>query len=98
MADYYSVIKRTIDTLEPNTREARRALYERARTALLDRLQAAEPRLPMSVFEAEQASLEAAIERVEAQQAQRRTQGSPARRVEMPASIARALSGGAAAD
>ncbi len=95
MADYFSVIKRTIDTLEPNTREARRALYERARTALLDRLQAAEPRLPMSVFEAEQASLEAAIERVEAQHSQRRPAGA-SRRMEVPPVIARVLTGGPA--
>jgi lipoprotein-anchoring transpeptidase ErfK/SrfK len=73
MADYFSVIKRSVETLNPNTREARRALYERARGALLERLRAAEPRLPAPVIEAEQASLEAAISRIEAELSQRRS-------------------------
>jgi lipoprotein-anchoring transpeptidase ErfK/SrfK len=96
MADYFSVIKRSVETLNPNTREARRALYERARGALLERLRAAEPRLPISVIEAEQASLENAISRIEAELSQRR---SPiARGVTVPPGVARVFAPRGGAD
>ena len=39
MADYYPLVAKAIAGLEKNTGEARRALYERARTALVAQLQ-----------------------------------------------------------
>jgi len=65
MADYYSAIARAVSNLPNKTDEARRAIYERARTALQESLRTLDP--PIS--EAEQANaqfaLEAAIRRVE---------------------------------
>ena len=63
MADYYSVIARAVSNLPNKTDEARRAIYERARTALQ------ESSRTLEISEAEQANaqfaLEAAIRRVE---------------------------------
>jgi hypothetical protein len=63
MADYYSLIARAVSRLPSNTDEARRAIYERARTALQ------ESSRTLEISNAEQANaqfaLEAAIRRVE---------------------------------
>jgi lipoprotein-anchoring transpeptidase ErfK/SrfK len=67
MADYYSVMLGAIRNLDPNTVETRRNTYNRARQAMLDRLQSVEPRLPKPVIDAELGALNEAIERVEAQ-------------------------------
>jgi hypothetical protein len=45
MADYYSVIANTISRSSSQTEEARRAIYERARTALREALRDYEPPL-----------------------------------------------------
>ena len=45
MADYYPLISRAIAGLDKNTGEARRALYERARTALVAQLRSVNPPL-----------------------------------------------------
>ena len=66
MADYFSVIHGAVQNLDPNTVGARRETYERARKALLGRLRSAEPVLPIAVIDAELATLNEAIERVEA--------------------------------
>src|SRR4051812_12289385 len=67
MADYYSVMLGAVGKLDPNTVDARRDTYHRARRAMLDRLQGVEPRLPNAVIDAELEGFEQAIERVEAQ-------------------------------
>ena len=65
MADYFSVIHGAVQNLDPNTVGTRRDTYERARKAMLGRLRSAEPVLPIAVIDAELASLNEAIERVE---------------------------------
>ena len=45
MADYYPLIGKAVSGLEKSTGEARRALYDRARKALLEQLRSAEPSL-----------------------------------------------------
>src|SRR5262245_10852799 len=71
MADYYPLISRAVAGLEKNTGEARRTLYERARTALVDQLRGAAPALSESDITRERLALEEAIRKVEAESARR---------------------------
>ena len=82
MTDYHPLIARAVNALEKNTGEARRSLYERARTALVTQLRAAEPALSESEITKERLALEEAIRRVEAEAA-RKLRTEP--RVERPA-------------
>jgi len=66
--DYYSIVLATVIDLPENTVEARRAVYDHAR-AVVRRLAAAEPPLSDAEVAAEEAMLERAIARVEAEQA-----------------------------
>jgi hypothetical protein len=66
-SDYYSVVARAISALPAKTDEARQVIYERARTALLERLQTLEPPISETDLAIERFALEAAIERVETQ-------------------------------
>jgi hypothetical protein len=65
MADYYSIIARAVATLDPNTGEARRRIYERARGALGGETRSAGLPLDKPDILAAQMSLEEAIARVE---------------------------------
>ncbi|WP_210496809.1 histidine kinase [Microvirga antarctica] len=65
MADYYPLIARAVEGLSDTSPETRRAVYERARTALLGQLRAMEPPLSERDIEIERVSLNEAIERVE---------------------------------
>jgi hypothetical protein len=65
MADYYTIIAKAVEALDPNTGEARRRLYERARGALGGATQSAELSLAKSDILSAQMSLEEAIARVE---------------------------------
>ncbi|MDE2062350.1 MAG: hypothetical protein KGJ00_08060 [Bradyrhizobium sp.] len=72
MADYYPLIARAIAGLDPNAPgESRRALYERARTALIAQLRGVEPPLSESEITRERLSLEEAVRKVESEAAQR---------------------------
>lgn len=65
MVDYVQLISRAVTTLNPNTREARQALYQRARQTLVDKLRSADPTLSHTDLNAERAALESAIQQVE---------------------------------
>jgi hypothetical protein len=67
MADFYPLLLKAVDGLEKNTSEARRNVYERARTALLAQLRAMEPPLSESEITRERLALEEAIRKVEAE-------------------------------
>jgi len=69
MADYYPLIARAVAGLEKNTGENRRALYERARTALVAQLRGVEPALEESEITRERLALEEAIRKIEAEAA-----------------------------
>jgi hypothetical protein len=69
MTDYHPLISRAVEGLERNTGEVRRALYERARTALVTQLRAVEPPLSESDITRERLALEDAIRKVEAEAA-----------------------------
>lgn len=72
MADYYPLIARAVAGLDPNsTGESRRALYERARTALIAQLRGVQPALSEAEITRERLSLEEAVRKVEAEAAQR---------------------------
>src|SRR3954464_1192909 len=72
MADYYPLIARAIAGLDPSAPgEARRALYERARSALIAQLRGVQPPLTESEITRERLALEEAVRKVESEAAQR---------------------------
>jgi len=71
MADYYPLIARAVSGLDKNSGENRRALYDRARTALVSQLRGVEPPLDETDITRERLSLEEAIRKVEAEAAKR---------------------------
>ena len=72
MADYYPLIARAIAGLDSTaTGEQRRALYERARAALIAQLRGVQPPLSESDITRERLTLEEAIRKVEQEWAQR---------------------------
>ena len=90
MTDYHPLIARAVDGLERSTGEARRALYERARTALVTQLRAVDPPLSESEITKERLALEDAIRKVEADAARKaradqRSPAAPLPRRERPA-------------
>ncbi|HEU5275490.1 MAG TPA: hypothetical protein VFU97_17640 [Xanthobacteraceae bacterium] len=69
MADYYPLIAKAVAGLDKGTGEARRALYERARSALVTQLRGVSPALSESDITRERLALEEAIRKVEAEAA-----------------------------
>src|SRR5579863_5810087 len=67
MADYHPLISRAVEGLEHSTGEARRALYERARAALVAQLRSIQPALSETDITRERLALEDAIRKVEAE-------------------------------
>ncbi|MGO4704953.1 histidine kinase [Microvirga sp. 2MCAF38] len=66
MADYYPLIARAVEGLSDRSPQMRRAVYERARTALLGQLRTLDPPLSEADIAAEGVSLDEAITRIEA--------------------------------
>jgi hypothetical protein len=87
MADYYPLINKAVAGLDKSTGEARRALYERARTALVTQLRGVQPALSESDITRERLALEEAIRKVEAEAARKSRFDAPPerRRVERSA-------------
>jgi hypothetical protein len=69
MTDYYPLVKRAVEGLDKGSGEGRRALYERARTALLAQLRGLNPPLSESEITRERLALEEAVRKVEAEAA-----------------------------
>ncbi len=67
MADYYPLIARAVETVKDAPAETRAQVYERARAALLKHLKATGGALGPEAVEREEAALDAAIARVEAE-------------------------------
>src|SRR4029077_13143789 len=87
MADYHPLIARAVAGLEKNSGENRRALYERARVALVAQLRGVVPALDESEITRERLALEEAIRKVEAEAARRageRAGPNTVRRAEPP--------------
>ncbi|WP_020179727.1 hypothetical protein [Methylopila sp. M107] len=85
MADYFPVISRAVSGLDPNTGEARRKVYERARAAIVKQLRAIDPPVAEEDISRERMQLEEAIRRVEAEAAGRESPASPAPAAPKPA-------------
>ena len=69
MADYYPLISRALDGLSDKSSDMRRAVYERARSALVAQLQSLDPPLPAAEITRERLALDEAIDRLEAEYA-----------------------------
>ncbi|RDE08263.1 hypothetical protein [Pelagibacterium lacus] len=65
MADYRELLRKAIDALPDNTGANRRAVYEKARTALVTQLRAIEPPLPAREITTHRLALEDCIREVE---------------------------------
>lgn len=66
MADYFPVLSRAVAGLPTNTGESRRAVYERARAAVIKQLRGIDPPLSEEDISRERMQLEDAIGRIEA--------------------------------
>jgi hypothetical protein len=71
MADYHPLIARAVEGLGTGSGEARRALYERARAALVSQLRGIDPPLSEADITRERLALEDAIRKVEAETVRR---------------------------
>jgi hypothetical protein len=65
MAEYYAVLKKAVRGLDAGSAEARRAVYDKARNALIGQLKAIDPPLAASEISRQRLELEEAIRRVE---------------------------------
>lgn len=65
MADFYKVLRKTIEALPVATGQARRSVYDRARTAISRQLDAMNPPLPPSEVSRQRLELEDSIRSVE---------------------------------
>jgi hypothetical protein len=66
MTDFYPMVLAAVSKLDPNTEEARQALYQRARTTLADRLRNLDPPLPEQRIMEQRLAFEEAVRRAEA--------------------------------
>ena len=71
MTDYYPLIARAVEGLDSSTGEVRRALYGRAREALVAQLRSNQPALLEAQITKERLALEEAIRKVEAEAARK---------------------------
>ena len=78
MAEYYAVLSKAVAGLETNGADARRAVYDKARNALIGQLKAIDPPLPTAEISRQRLELEEAIRRVE-REASTVPKGAPVR-------------------
>jgi hypothetical protein len=65
MAEYYAVLKKAVSGMDTGAGDARRAVYDKARNALIGQLKAIDPPLSTSEISRQRLELEEAIRRVE---------------------------------
>ncbi len=71
MADFYSILVQAVGALDPNTMDTRGKLYDRARSAMTSKLEAATPPFPGADVAAAKIAFESAVARVEAEAMER---------------------------
>src|SRR5947209_13518138 len=76
MADYYPLLAKAVAAQAQSDPAKRRAIYERARTALLGQLRAIQPPVPEPDIERESQALDEAINRLESELAVQANAGS----------------------
>lgn len=69
MADYHSVLSRAVGSLPENTAAGRRAIYDKARNALVRQLETIQPPLPPAEIAKQRLALEEAVRRIEGETA-----------------------------
>ncbi|MER2219677.1 histidine kinase, partial [Methylobacterium brachiatum] len=65
MADYYPLLARALDALPDRSPALRKAVYDRARNALISQLRSLDPPLSEADIDLERRALDTAIERLE---------------------------------
>ncbi|MBD8906763.1 histidine kinase [Methylorubrum zatmanii] len=65
MADYYPLLARALDALPDRSPALRRAVYDRARSALIAQLRSLDPPVPEADIDLERQALDTAIQRLE---------------------------------
>lgn len=65
MTDYYAVLKKAVSGFESESGDARRSVYDKARTALIGQLKSIDPPLTTSEISRQRLELEEAIRKVE---------------------------------
>jgi hypothetical protein len=75
MADYKELLRRAIEALPENNGTARRAVYEKARSALVSQLHAIEPPIPARQITQHRLTLEDCIRQVEQEATEKLLQG-----------------------
>ncbi len=85
MADYYPLLARALDALPDRSPGLRRAVYDRARNALVSQLRSLEPPLSEDDIDLERRALDTAIERLEVEHG-----GIPAPANDAPPKVAEA--------
>jgi hypothetical protein len=83
MADYYPPIAQAVNSLQQSTAETRRAIYDRARAAMVAQLRSLTPPFSESAIHREQLALEEAIRKTETESL-RRLRPSPHRSSRQP--------------
>jgi hypothetical protein len=73
MADYYSILAKAVNALDPNTGMSRQQLYQRARSAMISELENVYPPFRRSEITIAEIALESAIEKAEAEAVRRRS-------------------------
>lgn len=88
MTDYYAVLKKAVSGFETESGDARRSVYDKARTALIAQLKSIDPPLTTSEISRQRLELEEAIRKVEREASAARA--TPVR-VSAAAAVAEAL-------
>jgi hypothetical protein len=71
VADFYSILAQAVGALDPSTADTRGQLYDRARSAMTAKLEAAAPPFPGADVAAAKIAFESAVARVEAEAMER---------------------------